>query len=61
MSKIFEAAKAENQESLETFNEMDMDHLIGLQGIAQVEHVTNAPENMEQVEQDEETQSDKAT
>ena len=40
---------------------MDMEHAMDSQGIAQIEPVTNAPENIEQVEQTEENQSDKAT
>ena len=56
LSKIFEAAKAANQEGLETFDEMDMEHAMDSQGIAQIEPIANAPEYTEQVEQAEPAQ-----
>ena len=55
LSKIFEAAKAANQEGLKTFDEMDMEHAMDSQGIAQIEPVANVSENTEQVEQAETT------
>ena len=56
LSKIFKAAKAANQAGLETFDEMEMEQAMNSQGIAQIEPVANAPENMEQVEQAEPAQ-----